>query len=168
MPTSWLPTPTSVAGNDVYYSTDGRFSIQYPRAWLWGTDVPSGYVMFWSRTASSPLIGFAIFSKSSSVWRPAREVLDSYKTQLGSQNLMNATWGPVSYTWDGTINPYTLGGQLAMGELGYAQSNRVLARATARNDGTREYLALAWAESNQWDAQRATLDQLINTLSLDN
>jgi len=164
----WTPTPTPITGNDVYHSTDGRFSVQYPRAWLWGTDVPSGYVMFWSRTGSAPLMGFAIFSKPASVWRPAREVLESYKSDLGSRNLMNAVWGPVSYSWDGRVDPYTLGGQLGMGEFGYAQSNRLLAKATARNDGTREYLALAWAQSDQWDAQRAALDQLLNTLAFDN
>ncbi|GEM_PF-3974575 len=164
----WTPTPTPITGNDVYYSTDGRFSVQYPRAWLWGTDVPSGYVMFWSKTGAAPLIGFAIFSRPSSVWRPAREVLESYKSDLGSRNLMNAVWGPVSYSWDGRVDPYTIGGQLGMGEFGYAQSYRLLAKATARNDGTREYLALAWAQSDQWDAQRATLDQLINTLAFDN
>lgn len=164
----WTPTPTPITGNDVYYSTDGRFSVQYPRAWLWGTDVPSGYVMFWSKTGATPLIGFAIFSKPSGVWRPAREVLESYKSDLGSRNLMNAVWGPVSYSWDGRVDPYTIGGQLGMGEFGYAQSYRLLAKATARNDGTREYLALAWAQSDQWDAQRSTLDQLLNTLAFDN
>jgi hypothetical protein len=123
--------------------------------------------MFWSKAPSSPPYGYAIFSKPSSVWRPAKDVLDSYKIALESQNLMNVVWGSVSYSWDGGAAPYTLGGQLAMGEFGYAESNRLLAKATARNDGTREYLALTWAQSDQWDAQRATLDQLINTLSFD-
>jgi hypothetical protein len=149
----------------VYFSTDGRFSVQYPRSWQNGTDIPLGYMMFWTRESADPFsTGFAVFSKSTGVWRPAQEVLNDYKAQLPS--LMSSQWGSVTFNWDGTVQPFTLGGQLAMGEYGQAQSARVLAKATARDDGTKEYLALAWAPSYQWDSQRARLDELINTLSL--
>ena len=168
-PWPWTPTPITPTGNDVYYSTDGRFSVQYPRAWQWGTDVPLGYVMFWTRETSDPFsVGFAIFSKPSSVWRPAREVLDDYKDDLSSRGLMNSLWAGATFTWGGDVKPHTLGGQLSMGQMGNAQSNRVLARATSRDDGSREYMALTWAPSNEWDAAQATLEALINTLAFTN
>lgn len=168
-PWPWTPTPSVPNGNDVYYSTDGRFSVQYPRAWQWGTDVPLGYVMFWTRETSDPFsVGFAIFSKPSNVWRPALDVLEDYKDDLSSRGLMNSLWGGVTFAWNGEVKPYSLGGQLSMGQFGNAQSNRVLARATSRDDGSREYMALTWAPSNAWDANQATLEALINTLAFTN
>ena len=162
-PLTLTPAP---GGNDVYFSGDGKFSVQYPRSWQWGTDVPGGFMMFWARQGTSPsLPGFAVFSKRSSVWRSAKDVLDSYKNDLTAYNLMGSIWGSVSFTWDGGARPYALGSQLAMGELGYAGSNRVLVRATSRDDGTREYLALTWAPSNQWEANQSVLESLLNTLA---
>ena len=168
-PWPWTPTPPVPTGNDVYYSTDGKFSVQYPRAWQWGTDVPLGYVMFWTRETSDPFsVGFAIFSKPSSVWRPARDVLEDYKNDLSLHGLMNSLWGGVTFTWNGDVEPCTLGGQLSMGQFGNAQSNHVLAKATSRDDGSREYMALTWAPSNEWDVNQATLEALINTLAFTN
>ena len=52
-----------------------------------------------------------------------------------------------------------------MGEHGHFDLTHIFARATARGDGTREYLTLTWAPESVWDEQQESLASLIDTLS---
>ncbi len=157
-----MPEP---AGPDrtLFSSPDGSFSLQYPSTWQRNEEMLSGYRIFWARQSDDPFSpGIAVISRQVSGFRPARDVLDTYKSVL--PGLMSAKLGGASFSWDNLPEATNIGGVLGQADHGYARisgADRARLQALTAGSDTYEYLVLVWTPPGQWGGNQSLLQDLI-------